>query len=495
MFGIATNRGGVNRLKRISVSWWYVFGFIVAALGIGTVTYILNAVGLIALGLLILLCFIVLWALGPQRMGVLWVLFAASFALLPFSAIRMAVGTLMVPLSAFISVLPIGIICLRFLVTRDVRLEDRGILMGLALLLFGNTASLMVAQAPELGALLLAKWFFHSLLLVFLMSFRDKVWHVRTLLTLILVTGVLSAYGLFRYAQNSYSYDVNFYTEVGTRAATAQHLALLLPLAVGLGVTRQLSSPIRLSIWSSIVVSFIALAFTFNRSAWLAVLVGLSVLSFTGRRRFIFVLPMLCILLLGYVGPQEVVDRFWSIFTLEEDIKHHDITNAERLELQLRGVNVIVDHPIFGVGLGNFALNVPKVFASAHKSPHDFYLTTWAEGGVLAFVGLLGVLYFATRRVVQGIRETTEPLSKDLLKGALGSLASLFVQMFFSDDLNHILAWTVLGLSVSAAHLGCVKGLDYAEHRDSQDLKNLQRVQAGSQVGEALPVGGAENDL
>lgn len=453
MFGIATDRGAMHRPGGTSVSRWGAVGLIGITLGVGTITYLLDSVGLIALGLILALCFVVLWALGPHRMGVLWVIFVASFVLLPFSEIRVAVGTLMIPLAAFFSVLPIGIMCLRFLVTRDMRLEDRGILISVALLLFGNTLSLMVAQAPELSGWLLLKWFFHSVLFVFLMAFREKVWYVRTLLTLVLVTGGLSAYGLFEYAHSNAASEVNFYAGVGTRSVTGHHLALVLPLAMGLGMARELSSPARLSVWTSIGLSLIALPFTYNRSSWVAVLLGYFVLG-TGRRR-VLVLSLigLCILVLGYVGPQEVVDRFWSIFSVEEDIRRTSITNAGRLESQWRGFKMILDHPFFGVGIGNFARNVPGNIHDAFKNPHDFYLTTWAEGGVVAFLGLLGVFYFVTRRVLRGLRETTGSMEENLLRGALGSLASLFTLAFFTDDLNFILVWTILGLSVSATHL------------------------------------------
>lgn len=480
----------MNRLGRMPISWWGAIGIIGITSGIGTVTYLLDTVGLIAIGLILALCFIVLWALEPQRTGVLWVIFAASLALLPFGEIRVAVGTLMVPLAAFFSVLPIGIMCLQFLVTRNMRLEDRGILISVALLLFGNTLSLMVAQAPELGAPLLAKWVFHSLLFVFLMSFRDRVWHVRTLLTLVLVTGGLSAYGLLEYVLSNTESEVNFYAGVGTRSVTGHHLALLLPLAMGLGMARELSPSARLSVWTSIGLSLIALPFTFNRSSWLAVLLGYFVFGTSRRRVFVLSLIGLYILVLGYVGPQEIVDRFWSIFAVEEDIRRTSITNAGRLESQWRGLKMILDHPVFGVGIGNFALNVPRNIADAFKNPHDFYLTTWAEGGIVAFIGLLGVFYFVTKRVLQGLRETTRSMEENLLRGALGSLVSLFTLAFFTDDLNFVLVWTILGLSVSGSHLWVAECHEDTGLAGSRDSKSPARLRMHSEVCEALPVGG-----
>lgn len=482
----------MNQAGEAWVSWWTTVGLLGIALGVGTVTYLLDSVGLIALGLFLSLCFVVLWAMGPRRTGVLWVLFVASFALLPFGGVRIAVGTLMVPLSALFSVLPIGIICLRSLVTRDVRLEDRHLLISVALLLFGNTLSLMVAKAPEVSAPLLAKWVFHSLLFAFLISFRDREWHVRTLLTLVLVTGGLSAYGLFSYALGS-SYDLNIYADIGTRTATGQHLAFVLPLAVGIGLIPALSTLVRLSVWSSVGLSLVALLFTFNRAAWLGVLLGMCVFGGSRRRVAILSLIGLCIFVLGYAGPQEVVDRFWSIFSLEEDIRRRDITNALRLELQLRGLKEILEHPFLGVGLGNFALNVPRTIAYADKSPHDFYLTTWAEGGVLAFIGLLGVFCFTARRVIQSLRETTNPMGENLLSGMLGSLVSLFTLAFFSDDINMILVWTILGLSVGAAHLWQANKSEDTEYAGFRMAQRSRRLQTDSEIGGALPVGRTEN--
>lgn len=482
-------------LREMPVSRWGALGFILTALAVGAVTYLLDAVGLIVLGLLVLLCFIIGWAIGLQRVEALWALFVASFALLPFSHMRVMVGTLLIPFSAFFSVLVIGIICLRLLITRDFRLEDRGILISLGTLLFSSTLSLMMAQAPDLSAWLLLKWFFHSALFLFLMSsFRNRVWYVRTLLTLVLVTGGLSAYGLFEYVQNN-SYDVNFYAEVGTRQATGQHLALVLPLALCLGMACKLPLLARLLIWTSIGVSLIALTFTFSRGAWLAVLLGFLVLGFTNRRVLVFSMLGLFILALGYIGPQEVVDRFWSIFLLEGDIRHTDITNAQRLDLQWRGLKMILDHPILGVGLGNFAFNIPQTIAYSQKNPHNFYLTTWAEGWLLAFLGLLGVLYFVIKCVVRSLREASDPLGENLLRGVLGSLASLVTFMLFSDDLNHILTWTILGLSVGAAHLWVVKRSEDTAYTDSRDVKSSVRFPVDVGTGRVLLTGGEGSKL
>lgn len=436
----------------LPVAPWVMVGVVFLSIVVGTIIFFLDTLGLIAVYAVVLIAGVVVWTVALDRVDALWAIFVASFVLLPFDHVRLTVGTLSVPPSAFFSALVMVIIGMRFLIRRELRVEDYGILCSLALILFGNTLSLMAAREPEVSVWLLLKWFFHALLLVFIMSFRDRVWHLRTLLTLVLVTGALSVYGLVTHLTNN-AYDLNFYAGVGTRNATALHLSLVLPLALALGMVSQLPLLARLSVWSSIGVSVVALGLTYSRGGWLAALAGLVVFGWRRRRALALSLVGIAILCLGYLGPADIQERFWSIFSLQEG-RHSSVTNAQRLMLESQALQVISDHPILGVGLGNYLFHVPRyTILALERSPHNFYLSFWAEGGLLALVGFLGMQWFVIRRMLRGLSETTSAVGADVLRGALGSLAALLTHLLFMDDFNNLIVWTIIGLSVSGSRI------------------------------------------
>lgn len=469
------------------VAPWVMMGVVFLSIVVGTTVFFLDTVGLIAVYAVALIAGVVVWMVVLDRMEAMWAIFVASFVLLPFDHVRLTVGTLSVPPSAFFSGLVMAIIGMRFLITRDLKLKDYGILCSLALILFGNTLSLMAAREPELSVWLLLKWFFHALLLIFIMSFRDRVWHLRTLLTLVLVTGALSAYGLVTYLTDDNTYDVNFYAGVGTRSAVGLHLSLVLPLALGLGMVSQLSRLARLSVWSSIGVSVVALGFTYSRGGWLAALAGFVVFGWGRRRVLALSLVGIAILYLGYLGPVDIQERFWSVFSLQEDTRHPDVTNAQRLMLGSQALRVILDHPILGVGLGNYNLHVPRYTIHAlERGPHNSYLSVWAEGGLLALVGFLGMYWFVIRRVLRGIGETTSAVGADVLRGALGSLVALLTHLLTIDDFNNIIVWTVMGLSVSASRIWASQVPIDAAEKGQADLEHPFRDRVSPRVDGGL---------
>jgi len=419
----------------------------------------LNDVGLAAFLALVLLCAVVVWALTPQRAEMLWVVFVASFAALPFTEFRWWLGSLSVPVPAFVGVLVAVIIGGRFLVTRDLKLEEHGILLSLALMLLGTTLSIFPARAPEISGWHLLKWFFHASIFVFLLSFRERMWHFRTVVTLTLITGAMSAYGLAEYVTSGV-YDLNFYKGVGTRSATGLHLSLILPLALSLGMTRELSLKSRLLVWIAAGISVIALVFTYSRTAWLSVLVALFVMGVIRGRRISRVALLSLfgfgIVYLGILAPVEIQERFWSIFSLQDD-PNRAVTNAHRLRLQAQALREISSHPFLGVGLGNYVQDFPwdrhSLRVASEKVPHNFYLTIWVEAGILAFIGFISMLFLAIKSVARGLNRAPGSLEYCMLLGSLGALVSLATFLLFADDFNNILVWTVLGLAVSAKRL------------------------------------------
>ena len=130
------------------VAPWVMVGVIFLSIVVGMTIFFLDTLGLIAVYAVVIIAGVVVWTVTLDRVEAMWAIFVASFVLLPFDDLRLTVGTLSVPPSALFSGLVMAIIGIRFLITRELKIKDYGILCSLALILFGGTLSLMAAREP-----------------------------------------------------------------------------------------------------------------------------------------------------------------------------------------------------------------------------------------------------------------------------------------------------------------------------------------------------------
>jgi O-antigen ligase len=80
-----------------------------------------------------------------------------------------------------------------------------------------------------------------------------------------------------------------------------------------------------------------------------------------------------------------------------------DYSTAERLAHWIAGINMFLDHPLLGVGIGNYPVAYPKYFITIFVLPlghaHNYYINIAAEAGI---VGLAGFMLFLVAIFVAG---------------------------------------------------------------------------------------------
>jgi len=80
-----------------------------------------------------------------------------------------------------------------------------------------------------------------------------------------------------------------------------------------------------------------------------------------------------------------------------------DFATAERLAHWIAGVRMFLNHPLFGVGIGNYATAYSKYFVTIFINPlghaHNYYINIAAEAGIF---GLAGLLTFLTAVFIVG---------------------------------------------------------------------------------------------
>ena len=170
----------------------------------------------------------------------------------------------------------------------------------------------------------------------------------------------------------------------------ALFLGLVLPLALALFFEHKKK---RWLFCAAII--FLADILTFSRGGYVGLLGGLMFLLFVFRRKLfmrykIWSFLGLAFLIIVLIAPGPISRRFFSSFNLEEG------SNSGRLAMWREAEKNIAEHPLFGVGIGNFPLAVdPLVTYREPIYAHNTYLDVGVEAGILAAVAWLGALGFS----------------------------------------------------------------------------------------------------
>jgi O-antigen ligase len=171
-------------------------------------------------------------------------------------------------------------------------------------------------------------------------------------------------------------------------------------------------NPRALALAVGVIAQSAALFVTLTRGAWLALLAGLFAIPFLLKRR-ILLLVMACVVLFGGVVAFQndtIRDRATTIVRSLRSPTDDNV--ATRLVLWDISWQVFKDHPVFGVGMGDYSI-VAKEYLNDRKvltvvDSHNIYLQLLATRGLAGFLPfvvfwilLFRVLFDARRSAVQ----------------------------------------------------------------------------------------------
>lgn len=380
-------------------------------------------------------------------------LFAASFLTIAEPALRLKIGGLWGPVPAVIALA----LCARELVRRWS--AGGGTPLGVPVvavfaLAIGLLASGAAAERSSAYAAELVKWAMHGVVFVAMcVALERPGWVARLADGLTAAVALLASYGLVRVFAG-WSYDIDVFEGVATRNAAAFYITAVLPLAYA-RVLR--SRGVRMLGGASVLAVLVAAqVYTFTRAAWIASACGL--LFVAGRRVRAYVLIGLAALLLVAVAPQPVRDRFQTLFVAVDYSAGSPLSSSTvvRQHLLQTGVRMVGDNWLLGVGLGNYWDNYHRYAVPGAPPvpniPHNYYVLLWAEGGLLSLAGFLWLYGSRLWGSWRGATGGGDEVSATLV-GLAGSLVAMAVEACFSNDLNILITWTVLGMATACARM------------------------------------------
>ena len=192
---------------------------------------------------------------------------------------------------------------------------------------------------------------------------------------------------------------------------------------------------------------------TYSRTAYIALMLGLVCVVLLWRGRWKMALPLFAAaVVLPNVLPVSVIERFDST-TLEEGKR--DESTENRFEFWSIAWDNFAAHPLFGSGYHTF--HHPEI-NPRQTDTHNFFMRELTEKGIvgslITFSMLLSILH-ACRRTMS--RAPAGTLAYALGLGMVGAWFALIVENFFGDRFSYYpmigYFWVYLGLTLKAREL------------------------------------------
>ncbi len=317
------------------------------------------------------------------------------------------------------------------------------------------TASWLALGRSPSATTMLAIYGSHLLFLVTLVCIVDSLPRLRwTLLAAVAAMGFVSLYVLRDWQLGSAIYGLSYrpgYVAGDANFFTASVL-LCLPVTLVL-LWREKSLPVKVFCLVSMVVTLAAITLAASRGGFLGLLVATAWFVWHSRHRARnLLLVALCMGLFLAVSPLSPVERI-----LHPD--HSDTSSVQiHLELWQAGLNIVRDHPLTGIGVGQFksAVGAYSSVKDLSRLAHNTYLEIAAEMGIPGLILFLAVFGFSFRTLTevrlaarQDRAEWLSPVATAIQAGLLGfAVAAFFVSAEFLR-----MFWFMLFLSI------CMKSL------------------------------------
>jgi O-antigen ligase len=231
----------------------------------------------------------------------------------------------------------------------------------------------------------------------------------------------------------------------GNRNLAAEAVALSLPLGVGAALGAR-SSRGRLAIIAALALQVVYLAATRARGAWLGAAAGLVTVALLARPRLsraavAAALAVAALAALAVLLPPPANERFGSdpkrfgsaATVVESSVDARSVALRTRLGLWRRTLALVREHPLTGVGPGNWPVQFPRLaepgatrdgVLSATLAPrqaHDDLLERTAETGLLG----LGALLVLGAGVAATVRQWLAAGERRVPAAAAGALVAL----------------------------------------------------------------------
>jgi putative inorganic carbon (hco3(-)) transporter len=191
------------------------------------------------------------------------------------------------------------------------------------------------------------------------------------------------------------------------------------------------------------LLEFRGIMVTFSRGGYIAFAAALYAIAFF-RSKFVFI-TLLFLTWLAVLFPQIIPGgvRYRMGQTIEkpsysQEWKEEslDASAHTRVEIWKAGLEMVKEHPFFGVGYGLFESYLPLYWSGGARDAHNTYLIVAAEMGIPALIVFLWIVWRIFLQTLGLYLTTQDVFSKALALGFLGGLFGLLMSNMFGSRLD-----------------------------------------------------------
>jgi O-antigen ligase len=205
---------------------------------------------------------------------------------------------------------------------------------------------------------------------------------------------------------------------------------------------------------------------TQSRGAFIALVVSFLLMIFRSRnRRRLLKIAIMGSIVIGLAAPGAVWERMkrMKFLTNTETIGEADSSAEQRYVLLQVAAAIFQDHPLTGVGLGNYG-EVHGMYAEqraewaigrGNRDTHNLYMNLLAETGIpgtLLFLGMLGAVLWRVTRTERMLRDRL-PLEAEQLRILRFTLIAYLLAAIFGTFHRGAFLYLFLGIMWSASIL------------------------------------------
>jgi O-antigen ligase len=375
---------------------------------------------------------------------------------------------------------PLVVLMFFTIIVRRIILKDQyqgwitpAILMGIYAFL--GTISLLYAESIDAAVTTLVEYLKDAVIGILVIVLTQRPGSLRVAIWSLLSAGIfLGSISVFQRLTNTY--DNNYWGFAIARANSTygerlsgpladpnffgQIMVILIPLAIERVWNEKKVLMKALAGWAFFVCT-LTVIFTYSRGAFLAMTTALFLVSVLRRPRISSVLLGLgaFVILIQFV-PVSYQDRVMSLLNILPDSRtggYVDQSVQGRLSENLVGRNIFLDHPVWGVGIGNYniyyqeyARKLGLEWRNQERSTHNLYLELLAERGMIGLI-VFGSIVILTLRQLTRARIKFRRLKAGAmaeLTAAIGiSLITYLVTAVFLHDAHPRFFWILVGLA------------------------------------------------
>lgn len=206
-----------------------------------------------------------------------------------------------------------------------------------------------------------------------------------------------------------------------------EYLILLIPLCLSFAITRK-NILSKVFYYTNLLTLCVCLVLTQSRGCWIGLIIAMLIFILIYEKRFIW-LFIAALLILPFIMPQSVINRFTSIGNLS------DSSSAFRLYIWLGTINMLKEFWFCGVGQGINAYNMVYPYFSYYEiiSPHahNLFLVTITEMGAFGLLALLIILGVYFKNTAKSITASNDKKNKLYQIAFLTAVVAFLIQGIF----------------------------------------------------------------